>query len=81
MRIGRTLPMSGNTSSKFKCVGCGRQYGHPPLKVRCEKCGCAFCMDDNCTGTIGGKDLALNRPGRRPNATCNKCGKGVLIKI
>lgn len=35
------------------CPGCGKNYSSPPLRSKCDTCGCAFCFDGNCTGTIG----------------------------
>ena len=60
------------------CPACGKS-SQSGLKVKCETCGCAFCLDGNCTGTTGG--LKLSGSGRSPGTTCKCCGKGELMKI
>lgn len=63
------------------CPGCGRGYSSSPLKTKCDTCGCAFCGNGNCTGTIGGSSMVMAGSGRSAGSTCKKCGKGKLKKI
>ena len=57
---------------------CGKGSYGPPLNTKCDLCGCAFCYDGNCTGTVGDKALVRSGSGRSANMTCPKCGKGKL---
>lgn len=59
------------------CPACGKG---PALRTKCNKCGCCFCLNGNCTGTFGGK-LKLGGSGRSPGSTCKACGKGKMEKI
>lgn len=63
------------------CPACGKGYSGPPLNTKCDLCGCAFCYDGNCTGTVGGKSMVRSGSGRAANMTCPKCGKGKLKKV
>lgn len=59
------------------CPACGK--GGQSLAVRCDACGCCFCRDGNCKGTMGG--LKMSGSGRSPGTTCKCCGKGKLQKF
>ena len=63
------------------CPGCGKKYSSPPINTRCDVCGCAFCFNGNCVGTIGGSTMSQSGSGRSAGRTCPKCGKGKLKKV
>lgn len=60
------------------CPACGK--GGSGLRTKCDTCGCCFCGNGNCTGTLGGK-LQQVGSGRSTGSRCKACGKGTLKKI
>lgn len=61
-----------------KCPACDRNGSG--LRVKCAQCGCCFCGNGNCCGTLGAK-LKMAGSGRSSGTKCKACGKGTLEKI
>ncbi|MAT87827.1 MAG: hypothetical protein CL532_04685 [Aestuariivita sp.] len=65
----------------YECPACFMQYQGPAIKMDCDSCGCKFCGDARCHGTIGESEWALEGLGKAINSVCKKCGNGTLKKV